>query len=132
MNRKALHVAAVTAMMFGLVGIIYYSLSAGNVPGSSIVAAVFAGAVIGGAAFLVVSRRLMRLLRPDSAFSGQRGFIILASSLSTVPVAIVGSLAGLWRRPFPTALGYGLIIGAVYILLFWCVMKLITLRKRLT
>jgi hypothetical protein len=76
--------------------------------------AALVGALIGGGFFLVLRLLFPAVLERGPQSSRRNLPIVLVGAFAAVAVAVVGSLADLWSRPFFTAIGWALVIGVAF------------------
>lgn len=91
--------------------------------------AALVGALIGGAFFLVLRIIFPAVLEKGPLLLRRNLPIVLVGAFAAVAVAVVGSLADLWSRPFFTALGWALVIGVAFGIVYWFAVRFPVAKK---
>lgn len=113
-------VSAGLALMFVKLNII----QTGSEP--SAYTAALVGALIGAGFYLVLRTVFPAVFEKGPLLLRRNLPIVLVGVFAAVAVAVVGSLVDLWSRPFMTALGWGLLIGVAFGIVYWFAVKFAT------
>jgi hypothetical protein len=89
---------------------------------SAYTAALF-GALIGAGFYLVLRMVLPGMLERGPLLLRRNMPTMLAGAFAAIAVAVIGSFMDLWSRPFLTALGWGLIIGVAFGVVYWLAVR---------
>jgi hypothetical protein len=118
MNKKDLMAVGSHVIVFvGLAVAVCALLTEDGPSTQQIGVAALVGVIIGAVSVLVTRRWAQAWWSGKQAEIRHHRTFNLAIAMSAVPVAVIGSFADLWSRPFPVALGYGALIGLGYVIL---------------